>query len=193
MKILLLLLSGLSASAQLAITEYQFGGAGGKSQLYIGWTNANPAYPLYFLASSNLATPSTNWTVLLDDAVPLAQSTSNSHAIFNYTTQTVGRQVVVGLHDTFYTLNPPVITPVGWETNIVYSGSTDPTVLPVPISTNYLYISVAITNQSTNFNCFFRLYQPIPAPVPVTVNQAAPFENFTAGLFLSMVIFRLRV
>ena len=184
MKYLLLILTTLSASAQLAITTFTIDHSP-YGNLVLGWTNANPSYPLLILATPDLKQPSTNWTLLFSNSAPF----SYGFAEWNYSTYYERPNTFVGLHDRFYTVSTNYI--IG-GTNMVIT-SSDP-ISPddpyVTYTTNYVF-QLASTNYTTNYNCFFKLYQPIPPPV--SVNQAKPFECFTAGLFLSKVIFRLRI
>jgi hypothetical protein len=188
MKYLLLFLTSLTASAQLAIINYSVNTTMPGGNLTFGWTNANPAYPFYILATADLKQPSTNWNVLYYQASNVPAFTyPGGGAAFLYKNFQDGHLLLLGLHDQYYTISTNY-TSAGYITTYTVANPMDPSSPIIGTNTVYQYAS---TNYTTNYNCFIKLYQPIPPPV--SVNQAKPFECFTAGLFLSKVIFRLRI
>jgi hypothetical protein len=162
MRYLIILLTTLTASAQLAITKLQMP-TNSTALLSISWTNANPTYPLLFLASADITVPASNWILISSNGVPSSYGKGN----FNYYNITANHIFYLGIHDSIFTVTTNS-QDAGYVTQYVYANPTDPN--SAITGTNIVW-QAATNTYTTNFNCFFRLYQPIPPPLPPDLNS----------------------
>ena len=181
MKYLLILFLAVSSRASLIVLPPAINSTA--NNITIPFTGANTNYWLGLYVSPVLN--STNWTLFTTLPAGTFHSSDSNQFVYPFNNYTVvssrlvhmggGLYVLVyttnwytGFRGTFYTTQTNLYQNAGWFTNIFVSGGSISFggVSGGTLTTNIVYYPTAFWNITTNFNCFFKLYQPIPVTPP---------------------------